>query len=121
MPVNIATKHFLAKDGLEKKNCAQAVLIAFSEPLGIPESIIDSFKAHGGGRAPEGMCGAVYAAEFVLGMAGIVDEDTNVVSHLESLAGSAKCLEIKAEKKLSCLGCVEKCTAYVAEVLEKSC
>lgn len=117
MFVSIATKHFLGKDGTEKKNCAQAVLYAFQETLDIPEGIISSFKAHGGGRAPEGMCGAVYAAEFVLGMAGIVDDGSNVVAHIEKLAGSSKCKEIKEGKRLSCLGCVEKSTAYLAQIL----
>lgn len=117
MSVSIATNYFLGKNGVEKKNCAQAVLYAFKETLDIPEGIIDSFKAHGGGRAPEGLCGAVYAAEFVLGLAGIVDDGSNVVSHIEKLAGSAKCKEIKENKRLSCLGCVEKSTAYLAEIL----
>lgn len=117
MPVTIATNHFLAQNGCKKQNCAQAVLHAFADHLGIPEGIIESFKAHGGGRAPEGICGAAYAAEFVLGMAGVVDDHTNVVAHLESLAGSAKCLEIKEHKKMSCLACVETCTAFVATVL----
>jgi hypothetical protein len=117
MPVGIALNHFLGKDGTEKKNCAQAVLCAFQEPLQIPDGIIESFKEHGGGRAPEGMCGAAYAAEFVLGMAGIVDENTNVVAHLETLAGSAKCKEIKAHKKLSCVNCVEQCTAYLSVLI----
>lgn len=117
MSVQIATNHFLAKDGHKKLNCAQAVLKAFQEQLNIPENIIDSFSAHGGGRAPEGHCGAVYAAEFIFGLAGVLDADINAVSHLESIAGSSRCTEIKAEKKLSCLGCVEVCTAYVEEKL----
>lgn len=117
MPKTIALTHFLGKDGYEKKNCAQAVLIAFQEPLQIPDCIVDSFKEHGGGRAPDGICGAAYAAEFVLGMAGIVEEDTNVVQHLNTLAGSAKCKEIKSHKKLSCVGCVEACTDYLSVLI----
>lgn len=117
MSVQIATNHFLAKDGHEKLNCAQAVLKAFQEKLDIPENIITSFSAHGGGRAPEGHCGAVFAAEFIFGMAGVLDDEINAVAHLEHLAGSAACKAIKEAKQLSCLGCVEACTAYVEEKL----
>lgn len=117
MQKTIALQHFLGQEGYEKKNCAQAVLIAFQDALQIPDGIIESFKAHGGGRAPEGICGAAFAADFVLGMAGIVEDEVNVVAHLEQLAGSAKCKEIKAHKKLSCVGCVEQCTQYLAQVI----
>ena len=117
MSVQIATNHFLAKDGHPKLNCAQAVLKAFQEQLDIPDDMITSFSAHGGGRAPEGHCGAVFAEEFIFGLAGILDSETNAVSHLESLAGSASCKAIKEAKQLSCLGCVEVCTAYVEEKL----
>ena len=117
MSVQIATTHFLAKDGHPKLNCAQAVLKAFQHQLNIPDNIIESFSAHGGGRAPEGHCGAVFAAEFIFGLAGILDPEVNAVTHLESLAGSAVCKDIKAAKQLSCLGCVQTCTAYVEEKL----
>ncbi len=117
MPVSIATNHFLAKEGLEKKNCAQAILCAFQEEFQIPQGLIESFKEYGGGRAPDGICGAVYAAEFILGIAGVLEDDSNVVSHIQNLAGSAKCKEIKSHKKLSCLGCVEQCTSYISDVL----
>lgn len=117
MSVQIATNHFLAKDGYPKLNCAQAVLKAFQEQLNIPESMIESFKAYGGGRAPEGHCGAVYAAEFIFGLAGVLDPEVNAVSNLEAIAGSALCTDIKAAQKLSCLGCVQECTAYVSEKL----
>lgn len=120
MPVTIATHHFLGSEGHEKKNCAQAVLKAFQHSLDIPENIVDSFQAFGGGRAPEGVCGAAFAAEFLLGMLDIDDSSVNAVEDLHKNAGSAKCKEIKAAGRMSCLDCVQSCTKYVEKALESA-
>ncbi len=119
MSVQIASYHFLGTEGYEKKNCAQAVLKAFQLQMDIPEDIIDSFKAFGGGRAPEGVCGAAFAAEFILGMLDTDDEGMNAVAYLAAQAGSAKCKEIKASGAFSCLSCVEACAKHVEESLNQ--
>lgn len=51
-----ASDFFHAEDNL---NCAQSVLKYFDAPA----AQIAEFKAFGGGRAPEGLCGALYAAK----------------------------------------------------------
>lgn len=119
MPVTIGREYFLETDPERKLNCAQAVLKAFQEQLSIPEDMITGFKAYGGGRAPLSHCGAVFAADFVLGMAGIELESVNVVEFIESKAGSVKCEEIKSLGKLSCLECVEQSIAYVSDALKE--
>jgi len=43
-------------------NCAQAVLAAYQEASGDQALDLQAFQAHGGGRAPGGLCGALHAA-----------------------------------------------------------
>ena len=63
--------------------------------------------------APEGYCGAFYAAKCILDK-HFPHRSAEGLEQLRSAAGSLKCREIKALKKLPCVGCVEK----AAEVVE---
>ena len=62
MPIEKAKKHYQGKDGFVKLNCAQSVAAAFQNTDTMNATAIDRFAPHGGGRAPQGLCGAVYAA-----------------------------------------------------------
>ena len=66
MPINTAKNCFLGKEGLKKLNCAQSVITAFKEMYSIDNDTVESFRQYGGGKAPEGMCGAYYAAKVAL-------------------------------------------------------
>lgn len=46
----------------ENLNCAQAVLDAYHAATGDRSISLAEMKAHGGGRAPGGVCGALHAA-----------------------------------------------------------
>jgi len=98
-----AKKHYLGTDGHERLNCADAILKAFSE-LDQPTQ---QKLCKGGGRSPDGECGALCAAKTIL-----QKQQPEKVKKLEDdffqLSGSTKCNEIRKLKKLSCLGCVEK-------------
>lgn len=116
---SIAKNHYLGKEGCQKMNCAQAVLCAFKNQFEINQNTIDLFKGFGGGNAPEGMCGAYYAARYIL-------ENSSAEQHLSELenyflqhAGDTRCKEIKESRKLSCVGCVEKNSEFLVEYLEK--
>ena len=86
-------------------NCAQAVAAGFDR-----EDLLAAFAVCGGGRAPEGCCGALYAALELL------PEEKQDLARQEfaRTAGSEKCAEIKA------LGfpCKE-CVALAAKLVEK--
>ena len=114
MSTEKAKKNYLDRSGPRKMNCAEAVGYAFQETIPLSEGELKSFMGFGSGRAPGGYCGAVYAAKRLLEYAG-----SPKVKELEAVfnqtAGSTKCREIKALKKLSCLGCVEK----AAETVER--
>ncbi len=90
--------------GAEKYNCAQAVLRAFMEGFYIPQETIDHYKKAGGGRAEDGICGALYAVREIL-------KNNDKFKAAEKIftdsAGSAKCKEIRSLKLLDCPGCVD--------------
>ena len=87
----------------EKLNCAQSVLRGFQERYAIQEEQITAAKQLGGGKAENGLCGALYAASLLA-------DDTlkkKLNEHFIVEAGSDKCREIRACGKLSCGECVE--------------
>jgi hypothetical protein len=109
-----AVMHFLGKAGHTKLNCGQTIINAFKEKFFLSDELISAFEKYGGGRAPEGHCGSFYAAKIIL-----EKQYPDVLKECENLflqhAGSTKCKQIRASRKLSCLGCVEK----AAECIEK--
>jgi hypothetical protein len=89
--------------GEEKYNCAQAILAAFQEKYDIPQQQIEQFKAYGGGRAEEGLCGALYAG---LCLAKDEPAKSKLKEAFEQNAGALTCKGIKGGSKLSCRECV---------------
>lgn len=96
--------------GKERYNCAQAVFKTFQQEAALPESVIEAAKARGGGKAPEGLCGAIYAA-------GVVASDDATRRVIETafadVAGSIKCREIRTMKRVDCRGCVALASGLV--------
>ena len=109
-----AKDYYLNKEGNERSNCGQAILKAFQEKFSLSDDVISQFKAYGAGKAPEGFCGALYAAKVILEKQS-PEKSQDVEKAFLACAGSTKCKEIRALHKLSCLGCIEK----AAEWLEK--
>jgi len=112
--VEKAKAHYLGKQGYKKLNCAQTIVNAFKDKFGLSEDLVEQFSANGGGRTPDGQCGSLYAAKVMLEKthpAKIKDCENVLLIH----GGSTKCREIRALKKLPCVGCVEK----IAECIEK--
>ena len=94
-------------------NCAQAILKHFQSKYSIPQEMLDSFSAYGGGRAENGLCGALYAAKTLLN-----DPKKTELLNKEFFkkAGSVKCREILKLKKLSCADCVD----LAAQIVDKT-
>jgi len=78
-------------------NCAQAVIEGSGSPERVPE-----MAAFGGGRAPEGMCGALYAATQAVSE----DKRQALIDDFLSEMPSTKCRELK-EHGVPCVKCVE--------------
>jgi len=93
-------------------NCAQAVAHAFKDRISLPEEELKSYEKFGGGRAPEGYCGAIYAAQRLLEASGS-EKAAELRVFFQNIAGSFKCREIRSMKKITCLECVEKAAEAV--------
>ncbi|MDD5409108.1 MAG: C-GCAxxG-C-C family (seleno)protein [Candidatus Omnitrophica bacterium] len=110
-----ARNHFLGKNGHVKLNCAQSVVKAYHDNFNVPIEEIDAFVNFGGGKAPEGRCGAYHAAWHLSSKKNHLK-----INQLEqdfiSAAGSLKCKEIRSQRKLSCLGCVEKAADFLEKI-----
>ncbi len=100
-----AKAYFLGKDGSIRLNCAQSIISAFKDKFSLSEDVVKLFADYGGGRAPEGVCGAFYAAKYLF--QDISLEKVKICQNaLLSKAGSLKCKEIRSLGRLTCLGCV---------------
>ncbi|MDO4574595.1 MAG: redox-active protein [Planctomycetia bacterium] len=102
--MNRASEIF-AERAARKINCAQAIMAGLGH-----DSRVAEMADCGGGRAPEGRCGALHAAILLLPEA--VGE--SVIQEFAAVAGSDKCREIK-RNGFPCA----KCVALAAELVEK--
>ncbi len=103
-----ALKHF---HGAERYNCAQAVLKSSEKHQAVAPAELDEFRNYGGGRAKDGLCGALFAAEHTMN-----DEapKTEARAFFKKNAGSIRCREIRSAGRMSCRDCV----AAAAELAE---
>ena len=85
----------------ENLNCAQAILKGFQSEFGIQDKEIEGFIHFGGGRALNGICGALYTADQLLRQVG----KQGVTKEFEAKVGKIHCKEIKA-LKFPCIECV---------------
>lgn len=96
----------------ERLNCAQSILRAFQEEYGLTEDAIGQARAFGGGRADEGLCGALYAA---LLLAKTEEEKLRLREEFRRTAGALTCHDIKRQTGYPCRDCV----TLAAELLHK--
>jgi len=96
-------------------NCAQSIIYKWSEINGIASLKAVDFRSNGGGRTPDGICGALYAALLLFDR----DSDTQDQLKTEFVAaiGSPLCRSIRLEKLATCKECIN----FVDEWVEKSC
>ncbi len=88
-------------------NCAQSVALGANRPI-----LAEELRSCGGGRAPEGICGALHAALLL----APEERREEIRGAFRERAGALTCREIKGESKTPCLACVE----LASELLEKS-
>ena len=79
-------------------NCAQAVAAGCDR-----EDLVESLKANGGGRTPEGRCGALHVAML------LSPKETHdaLKEAFRNKVGSEFCKEIRSAGKTPCAKCVE--------------
>ncbi len=93
-------------------NCAQAIHKSQQAHTGLSDEEIElHFRPMGGGRAPEGVCGALYAIQT------LVDEDRQqaLSEEFRHRTGGTTCRELKGRCGRSCLELV----GIAEEILEQ--
>lgn len=114
MAVNKAKNHYLGKEGCARLNCAQAVVSAFQEHYNLSPDLVQEFEGYGRGKAPQGLCGAYYAARHILEQDNKPAQLSELKNYFLEQAGALECQTIRHDKKLSCVGCVEKSAEFLA-------
>ena len=112
-----AKNNYTGQGGCPRLNCAQAVISAFKDDFNIEDDLVEAFKKYGGGRAPNGVCGAFYAVKYIMNQLPAEDKVAELEKYFLEHAGALECSNIRSLRKLSCVGCVEKSS----EFLEKHC
>lgn len=93
----------------ERLNCAQSVVYAWREVSGDKSIALADLKPFGGGRAPDGLCGALHAACM------IAPDRAEALKHdFATRLGSIYCKELRAAKIHPC----ESCVLQATELLE---
>ena len=104
-----ALKHFRQGKGY---NCAQTVYYSQIKHGAVCEKTMEELGQAGGGRAPDGLCGALYAAKLHLPE----ERKIEIRTQFEEVGGSVRCRDIRKARKMSCHDCV----AEAADFLEKN-
>lgn len=90
-------------------NCAQAVV----EGCGAPE-LVAEMAACGGGRAPGGLCGALYGALVLC-----PEQADEIKAAFAREVGALTCREIKTAAQTPCPLCVEAAAKIVEQIISK--
>lgn len=93
----------------ERLNCAQSVLHAWREITGDKSVALADLKPFGGGRAPDGLCGALHAACLIAPARADA-----LKSAFAARLGSVDCRELRAAKAHPCETCVAQATELLA-------
>ncbi|MDO4506162.1 MAG: C-GCAxxG-C-C family protein [Spirochaetales bacterium] len=94
-------------------NCAQAVANKYSE-LYSDHNIVETYAPYVGGRAPGGLCGALFAAKEAL-----PDHAREIEEEFTKICGATTCRQIKTENKTSCHMCVDTADQLVEKYRNK--
>ena len=93
-------------------NCAQSVAFAWGAKYPGGRGVEAVFAGCGAGRAPNGLCGALYAS---CELAGARAAEAIKLSFAEKTGGQQTCKAIRAARAVPCSECIE----IAADLLEK--
>lgn len=109
-----ARNYFLGKEGA-RFNCAQSVIAACRELFDLPNNAITVHANTGGGEAPNGYCGSLYAAIYILNQVN-KEKIEECKNFFIANAGALTCKEIRSKRKISCANCVEVAVTFLGEI-----
>jgi hypothetical protein len=101
--------------GIEGYNCAQAILKVFQHRLDISENQVKDYADYGGGRAEDGICGALYAIKQLANDDKLIQK---IIEQFKEEVGTVYCDEILELGRLSCTGCICTASQIFARILD---
>ena len=113
-----AHDYFLGKNGSIRVNCAQSVAGAWAQSYPLEADQVKSLSGSGGGKAPHGWCGALYAL-ILMAEKHVPEAREECIREFERMAGSLYCKTIRSQKKASCLQCVEYAADIAGQQLDR--
>ncbi len=105
VPLN-AVDRYLGRNGQKRHNCAEAVVEALGTEFPLAPALKMQFRSCGGGRAPEGVCGALYGMTEILKVHA-PQRLEQAKKDFQDKCGDVRCHEIRKLGKMPCTGCVE--------------
>lgn len=117
----------LREDANVHYNCAQAVLVAFAERLGLSEEQANALGAHfGSGMRHGAACGALTGALMAAGLAGKdASAAAQLIGQFRATNGSTDCRDLLQAarergqvKKDNCDELVYQCVGFLEELLD---
>lgn len=98
-------------------NCAQVLVYKWCEQNNISDLKVSDLMGLGSGRAPEGMCGALYAAQRIFSE----DQNTQLILKEKFVYefGSFSCNTIRSNKEIDCQTCIDYMDESIAQLTEK--
>jgi hypothetical protein len=110
-------KHSLSEAALtvfrappDKLNCCQSVVHAHQVTTGTSPVSVADCKPFGGGRAPEGICGALHGACLAQ-----PERAVEITEAFKAKLGATTCHDLKRELKVPCEDCVSVAAALLAK------
>jgi hypothetical protein len=99
----------------ERLNCAQSVVYAWQQ-LSVRTGLsVASVKAAGGGHAPQGICGALYAACLAA-----PERTDSLKTDFAVRMGSLFCKELRTADEHACRTCVATATELLSAAISQS-
>lgn len=98
-------------------NCAQTILKVYQKEFNISEELIEEFKANGGGRAENGICGALYSTLYL--MKQTPKNLKTIQDKFIKQIGSPYCKTIKQTSPPPCLKCINIASKILDQILKE--
>lgn len=95
-------------------NCAQAIAYRWQRLYPQGAAIVEQYAPYKGGMAPEGLCGALYAA-----MQACPQQAESIRAAFEAKVGACHCREIKTGTQTPCPVCVATADALVEAIVKQ--
>ena len=85
-----------------KHNCAQCIVYKWNALFADNGQFAEAAKSHGAGRAPEGLCGALFAAA-----SAVPNHRDEIIEEFKAKNGATTCMELKVTLNVPCKQCID--------------